>query len=104
MNGIIGMSIARAEAAIDESAPSVFALDSGYWIVLIIAALIVALIVVIMMRAQLKTAKLNNAAESYVRDGSFKLSIKRDQFLYETVSRRKIEKPDENAGKSEETK
>ena len=57
-----------------------------------------------MMRAQLKTAKLNNAAESYVRDGSFKLSIKQDQFLYETVSRRKIEKPDENAGKSEETK
>ena len=104
MNGIIGMSIARAEAAIDESAPSVFALDSGYWIVLIMAALIVALIVVIMMRAQLKTAKLNNAAESYVRDGSFKLSIKQDQFLYETVSRRKIEKPDENAGKSEETK
>lgn len=104
MNGIIGMSIARAEAAIDESAPSVFALDSGCWIVLIIAALIVALIVVIMMRAQLKTAKLNNAAESYVRDDSFKLSIKQDQFLYETVSRRKIEKPDENAGKSEETK
>ena len=53
--------------------PSVFALDSGYWIVLIIAALIVALIVVIMVRAQLKTAKLNNAAESYVRDGWFKL-------------------------------
>lgn len=93
MIDFIGMSVARAEAAGGE-ASSVFAVDSAYLIILAVIALIIALVVVINMRAKLRTATHEDAAENYVRSGSFKLSVKQDKFMYETVSRTKIEKQD----------
>jgi len=61
-------------------------------IVVLIIALVVALIVLSSLKAQMKTAKHENMAMNYVRDGSFKLDVSQDIFLYQTETRQKVEK------------
>ena len=62
------------------------------------AALVVALIVVGVLRGQLKQAHSKSAAADYVRPDSFKLDVRYERFLYQSVQRRKIEKSDETKG------
>jgi len=66
-------------------------LASGTALMAAVVALIAALIVVGALRGQLKQAKFQSAASSYVREGSFKLSVRQDYFMYESMQRRKIQ-------------
>ncbi len=70
---------------------NVFAIEPAYLIIVAIIALVAAGIAVMSMRAKLKTAARNNAAEGYVRPGSLKLRVRQDVFMYETVERHKVE-------------
>ena len=72
------------------------AIGSGTILMAVIAALIVALAVVGVLKGQLKQAVYESAAANYVREGSFKLDVKLDHFLYERTERRKIEQPKKN--------
>lgn len=64
------------------------------WVVLV--ALIVAIVVLFILRAQLKTAKFQKTAKEYIVDGSMHLHCKNDIYLYQTVTRSKIEKEQES--------
>ena len=66
-------------------------LGGGTALMAAVVALIAALIVVGALRGQLKQAKFQSAASSYVREGSFKLSVRQDYFMYESMQRRKIQ-------------
>jgi len=66
------------------------------FIIVLVVALIVALVVVGIMKSKLKIAAHKRGADNYVRKGSFKLTARQDHFLYETVSRRKIETEKKN--------
>lgn len=66
-------------------------LESGTALFAVIGALIAAFAVVGALLGQLKQAAKQNAAENYVKQGSFNLSIRYDKYLYETTNRRKIE-------------
>ena len=72
------------------------AIGSGTILMAVIAALIVALVVVGVLKGQLKQAVHESAAANYVREGSFKLDVKLDHFLYENTERRRIEQPKKN--------
>ena len=72
---------------VEESSPSGTAV-----VVVLVIALIAAIVVVSVMKSKLKIAKRQHGADNYIREGSFKLTARHDHFLYETVSRRKIEK------------
>lgn len=64
----------------------------GFPIVLVlIVALIVALIVLSRLKAQMKTAKREKMAMNYVKEGSFRLDVQQDIFLYQTEQRQKVE-------------
>lgn len=83
---------ARAETVVEAEAESG---GIGFPIfIVIIIALIVAFIVLSCLKAQMKTAKHENLAMNYVRDGSFKLDVQQDLFLYQTETRQKVEKKD----------
>lgn len=73
-------------------------LASGTLLFATIGALIVALAVVGVPRGQLKQARSQSAAADYVRPGSFKLDVRYERFLYQSVQRRKIEKADAPKG------
>ena len=60
-------------------------------IVVLILALIIAFIVLSSLKAQMKTAKKEHLAMNYVRDGSFKLDVRQDIFLYQTEQRQRAE-------------
>lgn len=59
-------------------------------------ALVVAFLVTGVMKSQLRSVRCQNAAGSYVVDGSFQLNHRQDFFLYKNVTRQK--RP-ENSGK-----
>ncbi|MBQ3575698.1 MAG: hypothetical protein IJA26_08495 [Clostridia bacterium] len=61
-------------------------------IVVIVIALIVAFIVLSKLKAQMKTAKHEQLAMNYVREGSFKLDVSQDIFLYQTEQRQHVPK------------
>lgn len=67
------------------------ALGSGSLLICAVVAAIIALAVVGALKEQLKQAAQQNAAHSYIRDGSFHLEINMDHFLYERTTKRKIE-------------
>ena len=60
-------------------------------VVVVIVALIVSCIVLSCLKAQMKTAKHENMAMNYVRDGSFKLDVRQDIFLYQTEQRQRVQ-------------
>ena len=81
--GVLGLS-ALALGLADQ-------LASGTLLLAAILAAIVALIVVGCLRGQLKQAAQQSAAGGYVREGSFRLDVNADHFLYESTTKRKIE-------------
>lgn len=68
----------------------------------IIAAisLVITLIVMHVLKGQLHSARPQASANSYVREGSVRMGAPLDLFLYQTQTRRKIEKSDSNSGGS----
>ena len=66
-------------------------LGSGSLLIGAIAAIIIALAVVGALKGQLKQAAQQSAAGGYVREGSFRLDVNADHFLYESTAKRKIE-------------
>lgn len=62
--------------------------------------LIVALIVVGGMKRKLKTAVRQKEANSYIKDGSFRVTESSDQFLYNTVTRTRIAKDNDSYSSS----
>lgn len=66
-------------------------LASGTALFAVIAGLIAAFIVVGALISQLKQAVHQHSAAQYEKDGSFKLRVRRDHFLYHRETRRKIE-------------
>ncbi|MDO4741584.1 MAG: hypothetical protein Q4A66_13030, partial [Eubacteriales bacterium] len=67
-------------------------LESGTILLAAIAALVIALIVLGVLRGQLKQAAMQGAAANYIKPDSFRLTGHHDIFLYETTTRRKIER------------
>ena len=67
------------------------ALGSGSLLIGAMAAIISALAVVGAMKGQLKQTAQQSAAAGYIREGSFRLDVNFDHFLYESTTRRKIE-------------
>ena len=67
------------------------ALGSGSLLICAVAAAIIALAVVGALKGQLKQAAQQSAAGGYIREGSFRLDVKADHFLYESTTKRKIE-------------
>ena len=66
-------------------------LTGGSVLIAAIISLIISIIVLSVLKGQLKQAFHQSAAADYVKPGSFKLHVKRDHFLYEKETRRKIE-------------
>ena len=68
----------------------------------IIAAisLVITLIVMHVLKGQLHSARPQATANNYVRDGSMRMGAPLDLFLYQTQTRRKIEKSDSDSGGS----
>ena len=67
------------------------ALGSGSLLIGAVIAAIIALAVVGGLKSQLKQAVQQSAAAGYIREGSFRLDVNFDHFLYESTTRRKIE-------------
>ena len=67
------------------------ALGSGSLLIGAMAAIIIALAVVGALKGQLKQAAQQSAAGGYVREGSFRLDVNADHFLYESTAKQKIE-------------
>ena len=67
------------------------ALGSGSLLIGAMVAIIIALAVVGALKGQLKQAAQQSAAAGYIREGSFRLDVNFDHFLYESTTRRKIE-------------
>ncbi len=62
----------------------------------LIGGLIIALIVTGSMKAAMNTARKKTEATSYVRPGSFHVSQRHDQFLYEQTTSVRKEKDDDH--------
>ena len=67
------------------------ALGSGSLLIGAVIAAIIALAVVGGLKGQLRQAAQQSAAAGYIREGSFRLDVNFDHFLYESTTRRKIE-------------
>ena len=73
--------------------------DVGMSLVIsVIIGLVIALIVTGIMRSKLKSVRSKMAASDYVRPGSMRVTVRRDLYLYRTVSRRP--KPKSSGGSS----
>ncbi|MBE5767180.1 MAG: hypothetical protein E7335_08470 [Clostridiales bacterium] len=66
-------------------------LESGTLLIGAIVALIAMLIGFAILKGQLQQAVSQSSAAGYVKEGSFKLHVHYDRFLYRTTTRRKIE-------------
>ena len=69
---------------------------AGYLVFILIGAMVIAGIVVGVMISKLKTAKFQSAANAYVVENSMQMRTATEHFLYETVTRRKIERNTSN--------
>lgn len=56
----------------------------------------VTFVVLFVLVRQLRTVRAKNRAQDYIREGSFRITRMNDLFLYRTVTRRKIERPENN--------
>lgn len=68
------------------------AMSGGAMLFAALIALVLALVVVGVLKGQLRQAAQQYAADSYLCRNSFHLNMNFDHFLYESTSRRKIEK------------
>lgn len=66
----------------------------------VIAALVISLIITLTIKGSYKPVKFNRGAANYLVDGSFNLKSSYDNFLYNTVSRVKIETESSSHGGS----
>lgn len=66
-------------------------MGSGSLLIGAVIAAIIALAVVGGLKSQLRQAAQQSAAAGYIREGSFRLDVNFDHFLYESTTRRKIE-------------
>lgn len=64
----------------------------------LVIALIISLIIVLGMKSQLKSVKNQDFAKDYLKKGSFKLTNSKDTFLYNTVTKVKIESNSSSRG------
>jgi len=69
-------------------------------IISVLIGLVVALIVTGIMRGKLKTVRPKYVASDYVRPGSMNVRVRRDLYLYRTVSRRPKPKSSGSGGSS----
>ena len=60
--------------------------------VIIIASLLIALLVCSAFKSKMKTAKIAKTAENYIRQDGVRLTVRDDIFMYQTVTRKKIER------------
>lgn len=75
--------------------------DAGKSLVVsLVIGLVIALIVTGVMKGKLKTVRPKHAAADYVRPGSMDLRVRRDLYLYRTVSRRPRPKSTGSGGSS----
>jgi|LSQX01.3.fsa_nt_gb uncharacterized membrane protein YgcG len=77
---------------------SSFAAAADYLVFILPVALIVSLIIVFIMKGGMKTAKNKVDASFYVVSNSLNLLTANDIYLYETVTRTKIETPSGGSG------
>ena len=78
--------------------PPVYA--ARYIVFILIGAMIIAGITVGVMIGKLKTAKFQSAANAYVVENSLQMRTATEHFLYETVTRHKIERSNSSGGSS----
>ena len=71
-----------------------------YIVFILIGAMVIAGITVGVMIGKLKTAKFQSAANAYVVENSLQMRTATEHFLYETVTRRKIERSNSSGGSS----
>ena len=64
----------------------------------LIAGLVIGLIYALVLKSKLKIAKSQTGAQQYVVPNSLNLTDARDLFLYQTVTRRKIETSSNRSG------
>ena len=80
--------------------PTAFEIANGYLLLVVIIAALVAGLVLVVMIGRLKTAKFARAAGEYVVRDSLRMSGVSDIFLYETVTRRKIQSQSSSGSRS----
>jgi len=66
--------------------------------VTILLPLLIALTICLVWKGQMKTARIAKTADRHIPQGGFRLAKKEDQFLYRTVTRRKIERESSSGG------
>ena len=79
---------------------------SSFWIklaVTILVPLLIAGVVTGIFLGQMKTAVPQRAADNFIPDGGVNLTMKADQFLFSTETRRRIEKEPSSGGSSNES-
>lgn len=67
------------------------ALASGSLLICAVIAAIIALAVVGALKGQLRQAAQQSTAHNYIMDGSFRLDVNMDHFIYDNITKRKIE-------------
>lgn len=73
-------------------------LSFGWVIGAIIGGAVIGLIVAESIKSQLTSVSMQHGADDYIRTGSFKLTVKRDNFLYKNVTRTHIERSSGSGG------
>ena len=63
-----------------------------------IVSFIIGIIIVLSWKGKMNTALMQTHAAAYIRDGSIKFRVKKDQFLYSTVTRSKRETSSSSGG------
>lgn len=93
------LEYARANINSDGTRIKKSAFDITRLLIAFVAGVVISFIATGIMRGQLKTVRKQAGASNYVRNGSMKISVSRDTFLYSHVDRTAIPK-DNNNGSS----
>ena len=75
-------------------------LHPGWILGSLIGGAVIGLIVSESIKAQLTSVSMQHGADDYIRKGSFKITVKRDNFLYKNVTRTRIESSSGSSGRS----
>ena len=73
-------------------------LHFGWYIAAVVGGLLIGLIYAESVKAQLTSVSMQHGADDYIRKNSFKLSVKRDSFLYKNTTREYIERSSGSGG------
>ena len=92
------ITLACSEEAHDASNLLREPMSAGWILASLIVGIIIALVIVGGMMAQLKSVRFQPRAEDYIKEGSLRITQRRDLFLYRTVDR--TEKPKDTNQKS----